>query len=85
MQDKKINKIIDLLKPNMEQHNLSTANLDLDKSLLEQGVIDSISFLEFIVELESVFDIEIDFSELDPNEFTSIKSLVKLIGNENRE
>jgi acyl carrier protein len=51
--------------------------------LLNQGILDSMSFLEFIVDIESAFNIELDFSELDPSEFTSIDNIVKLIENGN--
>lgn len=54
-------------------------NIDPKSNLLEAGILDSISFLNFIVKLEDTFDTEIDFSELEPAEFTSIENLTQLI------
>jgi len=74
-------KIIELLNSKLEQLGISESELDLSESLLNQGILDSMSFLEFIVEIESTFLIEFDFSELDPSEFTSIVNLIEQIKN----
>ena len=77
------NKLIELLQPKLEELGLLESDIDTKDSLLNQGILDSMSFLEFTVDIESTFNIEIDFSELDPSEFTSIDNLVKLIDNGN--
>ncbi len=71
-------KIIEIILEKLEGESLPE-NFDRGKSLLEQGIFDSLSFLEFMVDLESTFDVELDFSELDPSEFTSVENLAKLI------
>jgi len=71
-------KIIEIILEKLEGESLPE-NFDSGKSLLEQGIFDSLSFLEFMVDLESTFDVELDFSELDPSEFTSVENLAKLI------
>jgi acyl carrier protein len=68
-----------LLQPKLEELGLSINDIDIKESLLNQGILDSMSFLEFMVEIESTFNTEFDFSELDPSEFTSIDNLIKLI------
>lgn len=73
------NKIIELLKPKLEENGISENDLDTKEGLLDQGVLDSMSFLEFTANVETTFDIELDFSELDPSEFTSIDNLMALI------
>lgn len=73
--------IIEVLKPRLSILGLSVSDVDPDQSLLEQGILDSMSFLEFIVDIESTFGVELDFSELDPSEFTSVKKIKKLINN----
>lgn len=75
--------IINLLIPRLHQLGLSKEDIDPNLSLLNQGILDSISFLEFIVEVEANLDVELDFSELDPTEFTSIEGLYKLLINGN--
>lgn len=75
--------IIQLLKPRLDELGVSEADVDTNDSLLSQGILDSMSFLEFTVELESNFDVEFDFSESDPSEFTSIDNIANLIKNGN--
>lgn len=75
--------IIQLLKPRLDELGVSESELDYNESLLSQGILDSMSFLEFTMELESNFDVEFDFSESDPSEFTSIENIIKLIENDN--
>lgn len=81
MENKTKNKIIELLQPKLDALGLAVDDVDAEESLLSQGVLDSMSFLEFMMELEEAFDKELDFSELDPSEFTSINNLAKLIDN----
>ena len=52
---------------------------DDDMSLVDLGVIDSFGFLELVAELEEKTGVYPDFAEADPDEFTSINGLVKLI------
>ena len=73
-----INQILKFLKPRLTILGLSLTDVNLNTSLLEQGILDSISFLELIVVLESNFGVELDISELDPSDFTSINSIHKL-------
>lgn len=76
--------ILEVLKPRLSILGLSVSDIDSDKSLLEQGILDSMSFLEFIVDLETSLGVEFDLSELDPSQFTSINKIQKLINNGNR-
>ena len=77
------NKLIELLQPKLEELGLLESAIDTKDSLLKQGILDSMSFLEFTVDIESTFNVEFDFSELDPSEFTSIDNLVALINDRN--
>ncbi len=52
-------------------------NINDETSLLETGLVDSTGFIELLVPIEEKFKIEIDFSELDPEEFTTISGLSK--------
>lgn len=73
------NKLFALLQSKLDELGLSASDIDTKESLLNQGILDSMSFLEFTVDIESTFNIEFDFSELDPSEFTSIDNLIALI------
>lgn len=74
--------IIDLLLQKVKGIGLTESDIDMSESLVWQGVMDSLSFLEFTTELEAKFGVEFDFSELDPTEFTSVDSLSQLIDKE---
>ena len=78
-----INDLLELLKDRLELLDVTVEEVDIEQSLFEQGILDSISFLEFMIEVESKFDLELDFSELDPTEFNSIEKLSKIIENGN--
>ena len=50
-----------------------------DDSFLEQGIIDSTGVLELVTFIESQYQIEIDDSELVPDNLDSIERLVRFI------
>ncbi len=81
MEDEIKSRIINKLKSRIELLGISINEIDENESLTQTGVLDSFSFLEFMNDLEAEFNIEFDFSQLDPSEFTSIISLYTLIKN----
>ena len=68
---KKVNKSFEMkgLMLNNKMHNTN---------LFELGVLDSIDFLELIASLEIEFDLEIDFSDVDPLVFGTLNGLAKI-------
>jgi Acyl carrier protein len=46
-----------------------------DLDLRESGLVDSLGFVELIVELEDRFGIELDLEDLDPDQITVLDSL----------
>lgn len=80
-----IDQVIDVLVPQLKILDLKKEDINIDRSLLEQGVLDSISFLEFVVDLEDRFNSEIEFEGLDPSEFSSIKKITELLNNGNTD
>lgn len=50
-----------------------------DIDLLKSGLIDSISFMEIILQLESDYNIKLDISKIDNPEFTKISGLITAI------
>jgi len=83
MKQNTASKLLDILNSRLELLGLVKEDIDINISLLEQGVLDSLSFLEYVTEIEKKFNIEFDFSELDPSEFNSITKLSNLINNGN--
>ncbi|MBN4078009.1 acyl carrier protein [Nitrospina gracilis] len=71
--------LLNLLKPKLELFNISLDEVKVDDSLLELGILDSMSFLDFIVSLEEKFEMELDFSDMEPSEFFTIQQLSKII------
>ena len=57
--------------------SLTAVKVDVkeDMDLIASGVLDSIGFIELLVYVESITGQKIDLSDLDPDEFTSIKGL----------
>ncbi len=47
--------------------------------LVDGGLLDSVTLVEIVTELMDVFDIEIPYEEVTPENFNSIDSMVKLV------
>lgn len=81
--DQNISKrIITLLENRLQLLGIESTDVAHDISLFDQGIVDSISFMELIVSIDEEFDVELDFSDMEPSEFDSIENLSKIISNE---
>ena len=56
-----------------------TTALDVDTSLLDQGIIDSTGVLEVIGFIEETFDIMVEDSELLPENLDSIEGIAQYV------
>lgn len=74
-------KLFTVLSSRLDKLGIEADDIDQSTSLLEQGVLDSMGFIEFITNIEITFDIEFDFEDMDANDFTSIEQLVQLVLN----
>ena len=54
--------------------------IDPTQKLKEDLGIDSLSMVEMIVELEEKFDIEINESDLNPDELRTVEQIYELVG-----
>lgn len=54
-------------------------NKEID--LLENEILDSLAFIELISSLENEFNIEIQPTQVDPNTWRSINSIIDLVKN----
>lgn len=68
--------IIRELKRNTRTADISANTIDESCNMLENGLVDSFGFIELLASVEKEFNIEIDFSTLDPAEFITFKGLV---------
>ncbi len=50
-----------------------------EKTLIDDGIIDSLELMELISELEGAFDIEIGMEELVPEHFNSVEAIENMI------
>jgi acyl carrier protein len=71
--------ILSLLQKRFNKLGFKEKLLQTDFDLLKTGLLDSMSFIDFIADLEHQYSIEIDFENKNPAEFTSLSGLVKLI------
>ena len=51
---------------------------DIDIDLIGSGIISSLEFIELISDIETKFNIEIDFEDFDPSEFTTLSGLIMM-------
>ena len=83
MKNSIVDQLMILLETRLDLLGISKADVNVEQSLFEQGILDSLSFLEYMVEVEEALEVDLDLSELDPTEFNSIVKLCNLIENEN--
>lgn len=60
-------------------NNIDISNIDENKSLIESGIIDSMTYVNILLELEESLNIEIDFENVDLSSIVSIKGLYNYI------
>ncbi len=75
MSDSVTNKIINLL----EKRGPVQLGASMDFFYMDAGHVDSISFIQFTLELEEVFSITFDPEETFSEEFRTLKGLAALI------
>ena len=46
-------------------------------NMIQDGLVDSLGFLEITTAIENEFDVELDFAELDPETFTTVGGLAR--------
>lgn len=63
--------IIEIFK----NHNINISAVDEEKSLIEAGIIDSMTFVNILLEIEESLNIEIDFEKVDLASIVSINGL----------
>lgn len=72
MEDKVINIIVEIC-----ENETIKDNLDID--LIENEILDSLAFITLISRLEEEFDIEIQPTQVKPDTWRSINSIIELV------
>lgn len=57
----------------------SDINYDSEKSLVENGIFDSLEIMQIVVGIEEKFDIEIEPDDIIPENFDSVDAMLRLI------
>ncbi len=69
-------KIVEIIV-NLTEFKELKENRDID--LLENEILDSLAFIEFITSLEEEFDIEIQPTQVNPDTWRSVKKITELV------
>lgn len=72
--------LLEKVKSKVNEEGFSS--ISMTESLIAQGIFDSIDFITMLMEIESTFEIELNFDDVDPTQFTSIDGLIKALFNE---
>ena len=70
MNDKLMN-ILNELRPELD--------FEKENRLIEDGILDSFDLVSLIGEINDQFDVEIDFADIEPENFNSAEAMIKLI------
>ena len=74
-----MNTVKQTIKDIFTSNNIDISNIDEDKSLIESGIVDSMTFVNLLLEIEDSLNIEIDFEKVDLASIVSIDGLVSYI------
>lgn len=55
------------------------ANIDENTRLLDEHIIDSLSMIQLVAELDDEFDVEIEAMDIIPENFETVSAICKLI------
>jgi len=80
IKDKEISEfIIFKLKEKLEQFGIDKSEIKNDFDLVQSGLLDSMSFVDLVTEMEKKFNIEIDFEKaFDESKLTKINGLIEI-------
>ena len=74
------NFILELIKEKLVLFNIGFDEVNNDFDLVKSGLVDSMSFIDLVAELEARYSLEIDFEQAaERDDFTRLGGLVKLI------
>lgn len=68
-------KILDFCAPALEACRVDPASAADDLDLRACGAIDSLGFIELVVELEETFGVELELEDVDPEDLTVLGTL----------
>lgn len=69
--------VVDHLTEAAETLGLDGLEIDGDFHFFDSGVLDSFGFINLMADVEEKFNVELDFSDLDPGDFSTLDGLVR--------
>ena len=64
--------------------NYDELTIDNDINLIENNIIDSLAFIELIAQLEDIFNIEIQPSQVQNYTWRTVKNIIEMVKRKNR-
>ena len=58
---------------------IAFASVDVDEELWESGILDSITIVELVVEIENEFNISVPFNEIVTDHFGTVSKMINFI------
>jgi acyl carrier protein len=77
--------IIKWVRKNAQTNGNGQVELTMHTNLMESGMLDSIGFVELIVFMERQTGGNIDLTDVDPGEFTTVQGLCRIALRNDRE
>ena len=78
LEDDLVDLAVRWVKQNMQTNGHRHVELTGDTDLMETGLLDSVGFVELIVFIESQTGCNIDLTDADPSEFTTVNGLCSI-------
>lgn len=63
----------------MLESNFPHINFDAEKQLMTNGILDSMSMVTIIMELENLFDISVTMEYIQPANFESVETMWEMV------
>ena len=71
--------IIDWVRDNRQPGDFADPAINENTDLMAAGLLDSFGFVDLLLHLEGQTGIKVDLTEVDPSEFTVVKSLCNVV------
>jgi acyl carrier protein len=70
-----LNLVMEWLRDHKQRNGSGQVEITADTNLMDSGVLDSLGFVELILFIETQSGCQIDLMDVDPAEFSVVKSL----------
>lgn len=71
--------IVEALRVKFEAAQIDGDSLSDDFALVQNGLLDSFEFVELASVLQNKFDVDLDFGDTAPEEFTTLGGLARVV------